>query len=205
VKIDIDRVWGISPSFDDKVEAYRFFPHNTKGEGLFVAILRKHESHSLYQGPFNQKQRNKNKKLPSLLIKDNSNYRKYINDPDYFDFVRDENRILAIPKENSANILSSKEKLKVVSMGIGLGEIKGKDFIPSHSLAMSSKLNMEAFVTRELIYDEAIAYLRREAINIPDVPKGFVLLTYKNKPLGFVKNIGNRANNLYPNEWRIRT
>lgn len=24
-------------------------------------------------------------------------------------------------------------------------------------------------------------------------------------PLGFVKNLGNRANNLYPQEWRIRT
>jgi hypothetical protein len=32
-----------------------------------------------------------------------------------------------------------------------------------------------------------------------------VLLTWQNEPLGFVKNIGNRANNLYPNEWRIRS
>jgi hypothetical protein len=31
------------------------------------------------------------------------------------------------------------------------------------------------------------------------------LLTYKQIPLGFVKNIGNRANNLYPQEWRIRS
>lgn len=28
---------------------------------------------------------------------------------------------------------------------------------------------------------------------------------YNNVPLGFVKNIGNRANNLYPQEWRIRS
>jgi NOL1/NOP2/fmu family ribosome biogenesis protein len=38
-----------------------------------------------------------------------------------------------------------------------------------------------------------------------DVPRGYVLLTYKDAPLGFVKNIGNRANNLYPQEWRIRS
>lgn len=66
-------------------------------------------------------------------------------------------------------------------------------------------MNREIFSTRELTYDEAIAYLRREAISIPDSPKGFILLTYRDLPLGFVKNIGNRANNLYPNEWRIRT
>ena len=37
------------------------------------------------------------------------------------------------------------------------------------------------------------------------VPRGYVLLTYQQIPLGFVKNIGNRANNLYPQEWRIRS
>ncbi|KAA6314905.1 hypothetical protein EZS27_034527, partial [termite gut metagenome] len=34
---------------------------------------------------------------------------------------------------------------------------------------------------------------------------GYVLVMYKGVPLGFVKNIGNRANNLYPHEWRIRS
>ena len=28
--------------------------------------------------------------------------------------------------------------------------------------------------------------------------------TYEGVPLGFAKNVGNRQNNLYPNEWRIR-
>ena len=32
----------------------------------------------------------------------------------------------------------------------------------------------------------------------------YLLLTYKDRPIGFAKNIGNRANNLYPAEWRIR-
>ena len=32
-----------------------------------------------------------------------------------------------------------------------------------------------------------------------------MLITYKGHPLGFVKNVGNRANNLYPQEWRIRS
>ena len=45
-----------------------------------------------------------------------------------------------------------------------------------------------------------------EAVAMPDgTPRGYVLVTYKNHPLGFVKNIGNRANNLYPQEWRIRS
>ena len=52
--------------------------------------------------------------------------------------------------------------------------------------------------------DKALAYLHREALLFADEPVGYLLITYKGVPLGFVKNIGNRANNLYPAEWRIR-
>ncbi|MDE5915967.1 MAG: hypothetical protein K2G71_05265, partial [Duncaniella sp.] len=43
-------------------------------------------------------------------------------------------------------------------------------------------------------------------ITLPDgTPRGFVLLTNRQRPLGFVKNIGNRSNNLYPAPWRIKS
>jgi len=57
-----------------------------------------------------------------------------------------------------------------------------------------------------LSYPQAIAYLRREAIVLPpDAPRGIVTLTFRDIPIGLAKNLGNRANNLYPKEWRIRT
>ena len=71
---------------------------------------------------------------------------------------------------------------------------------------MSSLLRREAFACEEVDYPTAIAYLRKEAVALSGTaPRGFVLLTYRNFPLGFVKNVGNRANNLYPQEWRIRS
>ena len=58
----------------------------------------------------------------------------------------------------------------------------------------------------DLPYFEALKYLRGEALVLPtDTPKGFVTVTYKGFALGEVKNIGNRANNLYPKPWRIKT
>ncbi len=58
----------------------------------------------------------------------------------------------------------------------------------------------------DLPYSEALQYLRGEALVLPpDTPKGLVTLTYKGIPLGPAKNIGNRANNLYPKPWRIKT
>ena len=58
----------------------------------------------------------------------------------------------------------------------------------------------------DLSYQEALKYLRGEALVLPpDTPKGIVTITYKGQPLGPAKNIGNRANNLYPKAWRIKS
>ena len=73
-----------------------------------------------------------------------------------------------------------------------------------HSLAMSMALRKDVFTLVELDLEQSLAYLHREALSLSSQPLGYLLLTYKNVPLGFVKNIGNRANNLYPAEWRIR-
>ena len=70
------------------------------------------------------------------------------------------------------------------------------------------RLMPQAFVCEgslvELSYDQALSYLRREAIRV-DAPKGPVTLCYKGMPLGPGKGVGNRINNLYPEAWRIRT
>lgn len=201
VPVEIDESWGITGSFDREVTGYRFFPHKTRGEGLFVTVLRKTDSVT----PGVETYSPKRKKKSSPFLKEVTAYRYLLNHPDNFDFMEDGSRIIALPAAHSETLVSLGEKLKIVALGIGIGERKGKDFIPSHSLAMSLKLNRNAFYQREVTYCEAIAYLRKEIITLEDAPRGFVLLTWQGEPLGFVKNIGNRANNLYPNEWRIRS
>ena len=60
--------------------------------------------------------------------------------------------------------------------------------------------------TAELSYDQAIGYLRRQAIVLsPEAPRGLIRVCFQGHPLGLVKNIGSRANNLYPKEWAIKT
>ena len=62
----------------------------------------------------------------------------------------------------------------------------------------------ESFVS--LSYPQAIAYLRGESLVLPeDTPRGIVEVTFMGYPLGQMKNIGSRANNLYPKAWRIKT
>ena len=57
----------------------------------------------------------------------------------------------------------------------------------------------------ELSLVDAVRYLQREALILPpDTPRGIVQVCYCGHRLGLMKNLGSRANNLYPKEWRIR-
>ena len=90
--------------------------------------------------------------------------------------------------------------------GNALSTVKGKDLIPSHALALSTALCREAFPHIDVDILTALQYLRKETVTLPpDMPKGFVLITYRQHPIGWVKNLGNRTNNLYPMEWKIKS
>lgn len=76
---------------------------------------------------------------------------------------------------------------------------------PSQSEAMTVDENKKEWPNVELSLSDALQYLRGESLVLnADAPRGYVLLTYEGYPLGFCKNIGSRANNLYPAEWRIK-
>ena len=80
------------------------------------------------------------------------------------------------------------------------------DKLPSALHRLELQRIDEGCPTVDIDYPTAIAYLRREAIRLPDdAPRGIVTITYRDIPLGQAKNLGNRANNLYPKEWRIKS
>lgn len=95
--------------------------------------------------------------------------------------------------------------LHVLSDGVPQPETKGREQIPSIAQALSLATGREDFPRVELPLDAALRYLHREALILPaGTPRGFVLVTYQGHALGFVKNLGDRANNLYPKPWTIR-
>lgn len=193
--ITLSAEWGISSSFYNDIFAYRFFPHKTKGEGFFLSMLRKNDDDV---STIKIKKRVQNNRQAVI-------FEKYLTDSDNYTFIQKDKTHYAINKQIDADFEYLNQKLNLISGGICIGDIKGKDFIPNHSLALSIKLNQEAFNTYKIDWKTAISYLRKETIYINNCPKGFILLTYKNAPLGFIKNIGSRANNLYPQEWKIRS
>lgn len=130
----------------------------------------------------------------------------WLQDAGSYEYTVKETSVHAFPKAFVDVYALLERYVKVIHAGITIGELKGKDLIPHHSLAMSTALEEGVFPKAELTYEQAIAYLRKEGLILDaSVPRGYVLVTYQQLPLGFVKNIGNRANNLYPQEWRIRS
>lgn len=199
--------WGVQGSvlagFDAPV--YRFLPGLTKGEGLFTAVMRKHgDSPASAFGSSAKKTRKERRQGAKTAVP--WQCLSWLRRPDRFEVTVVGDAFAAIPKAWKYIYDTLSRQMKVLTAGIRLGEVKGKDVVPSQALALSADLDTSAFPRLELDYDRAISYLRKEAVPCtPDTPRGYVLMTYKGAPLGFEKNIGNRANNLYPAEWKIKS
>ncbi|MCL1937028.1 MAG: RsmB/NOP family class I SAM-dependent RNA methyltransferase [Candidatus Azobacteroides sp.] len=180
---------------------HRFFPHQTKGEGFFITAVRKKEDSEK-----NKESRRNGKKRDHHLHRIPQELKMGLTDPNSFVIFPESNAFIAIPSTHEEDYLFLKNRLKIVSAGIPLGETKGKDMIPAHALAMSNFLSKPSFPILELSKEASLKYLRKEALSdIPvHFPKGYALVSYLQQPLGFIKNINHRANNLYPQEWRIR-
>lgn len=173
---------------------YRFMPHRTRGEGLFMAVLRKPDS--FWVRP--------RFRLPKRMSESNDSFLNWISEPECFASILRSDTVYVIPAAHQVEIIYLLGKLNVMSMGIAVAVQKGRDFVPHQALAMSEMLDRDKFAAVDIDYDVAIAYLRTEALCLPDSPKGVLLVTYCGVPLGWVKNVGNRCNNLYPSPWRIR-
>jgi len=204
LSVQVEPSWQITgsllPGFDAPV--YRFLPGVTRGEGLFMAVLRKPVGTSCQnikeRGSNNKGQRRNDKSLSSI-----SHFPLSISHtvPRALG-----SKILAIPDRwvDIYDVIA--RSLNVIHAGVFIGEIKGRNLVPSASLALARCLQRDAYAQCELNYTQAVAYLRRETITLPaDMPRGFVLVSYCGLLLGFVKNLGTRANNLFPAEWRIRS
>ncbi len=212
VEIPTDPAWNIAGDTTGRnLPVYHFFPHRTEGEGLFLALLRKKKGEMFndrrkLQILLDAREGNGRKRGAKSSVKPNATLLSWLHNAEDFTFQCSEAGVwTAVP---TAFVGIREQLAQVVPLligGIEIAEEKGKKLIPQHALAMSIAASSSAFPRVEIARDSALAYLHREAITLPaEAPRGYVLLTYRGLPLGFANNLGNRANNLYPNEWRLR-
>ncbi len=199
ITISTQPEWGITGKLKGNLPLYRFIPGRSRSEGLCMAVLRKTADDTI------KPRRTKTGKKPSPP-KLRTDVSQWITGSNGFTLCQQGDVLSAIPTPWLTIYSAAEENLRLLHAGVTLGTVKGNDIIPHQSLALSTALNRTCFTSVEVDYTQAIAYLRKEAITFnSETPRGIVLVTYHGAPLGFAKNLGNRANNLYPQEWRIKS
>lgn len=193
VRIDLlDNILEIVKGIDIDAHCYRFIPGRVRGEGLFLAVIRK--SGDATAAPV--------KKLRSKPLPILKNLSDWLTVPAELLLTND--NVYALPEPLAPEMSYLASVLDTLSVGLWMATIKGRDIIPTHNLALSNSLARDAFPNYDVSKADAIKFLQRDNISLTDfTQKGYVLLVYDGLPLGFVKNLGNRSNNLLPKNWRI--
>lgn len=203
VRIPLEESWGIVESqeeIDDQVYyGYRFYPHKVEGEGFFITVLKRPDD-AYVQNP----KRAKDFKHPFVQrASDTTAIREVsgIDEDCAFYVLKDSYFALNLQFQHHFETLTN--SLNIRYFGVEIGKLNKDQLIPAHEFALSV-LPKEKFTHYELSLEEALSYLRKEEMTIYISEEGWVIVTYENLPIGWIKNIGNRINNYYPKDWRIR-
>ena len=197
IRIPIEESWGVQEIETEGLFGYRFLPHQVKGEGFFLTLIRKTEGSDSY--PISKKIKSRLEKMPKQF----ANVRNWLTTA-HSEFFAKSEFLIAFPEDKIPVLNTLAEQLRVISFGLPVAQFKKNDLLPEHTFALSVDRNPDIFEFVELELRDALLFQKKEEIRISSGTKGWLLVQYQGVPLGFVKNLGNRANNYFPKEWRIR-
>ncbi|MDX1941039.1 MAG: hypothetical protein SFU99_10840 [Saprospiraceae bacterium] len=194
LSLEIPEDWGIV----SKLYGYQFYPHRVRGEGFYIACFRKKHDANIKIA----------KNLPSKRLKPLPNalipvIQKWLKNADDFSFFQDENGIISgVLQSQIEDCQIITQYLPKTAIGLEIGITKGKDFVPSHALALSIGIAKDLPAVN-LDKEQALRFLKKENIQLEKIPEGWALVRFEGHNLGWIKGIGNRINNYLPKDWRI--
>lgn len=182
--------------------AYAFYPNKVHGEGLFICLLRK----TAASAPVPQQRPNKKKGQMAAGLKEVAAGRGYVNGVKTY---RRGEELVGFPAAQSAAMVKIAEALDPLLCGVPIGALtvkKGVEtFSPSAELPLSLAYRPGALPEVEVGEADALKFLHGDSdIRLPQGQDGWCVVANQGLRLGLVKRIGQRINNYYPKEWRIR-
>lgn len=201
--LDLDKVPGACGGFGLS-GCMRLFPHRLKGEGHFLALMRKKGGDDggkeilppMDSGTAGKRVRavEKEKELDAFLRQSGAEW-------DYGRIVIHQDNVYYLPEGLAWNL-----PLRFLRTGLFLGELKKGRFEPSQALAMSMKAgqfpNTVSFPGGD---SRVLRYLKGETISLEgdEGPvKGWCLAAMEGFPLGWAKGTGMSLKNKYYPGWR---
>ena len=196
-RVEIEELWGVVRGEVGPFQTFRFFPHKTDSEGLFVAVARKAE-------PTTQRTPKARKRVMQEVDKNSKKeLMRYLQQSENYTFAMVADTIYAYRAEQFKAVQALSEGLTAICSGVAMGQIfKGK-LKPDWALSQYVGFERKAVAVEEVDEARALDYLRKRDIAVGDMAEGINLITHKGRALGFAKRVGARCNNLYPNSLKI--
>jgi len=166
-----------------------FFPGYAESEGFYCAVLKKKGQAEKDKLKIST---NSTAAAPNFIKKSKTELKYYQN----------ENFMYACNPLTQHISTLLKENLFVLKTGIMISQQFGKKHVPQIDLALSPFIATD-FEQLTLTKDLALKYLKGETFELASTI-GFKEILFGKVPLGFINHLGNRFNNLYPYEWRIK-
>lgn len=195
-RVETMEEWGIVRSDIGPWQCFHFYPHKSRGEGFFAAIARKRD------GVVHCSMPKARRKLFSLPAKaDLHELELWVDGGHTFRVIGDD--VYAYNTHVVDDVIALSEYLSVVYSGVSMGRIFKKRLKPEHALALYVGLNRDAVPVVDVSLSDAQDFLRRHDIAAGQFEEGINVVAYMGIPIGFVKRIGVRCNNMYPKDLRI--
>ena len=197
--IIIPAEWGVKVGKVADFQTFKFYPHRVKSEGFFVAVARKRiDVGGRMVTPKARKKIMEN--APKAAVAELS---RYVVGVDKLAFAAVADSFYLYSAAQYEAVKSLAQSLTVIYSGVEIGQIfKGK-LKPEWPLSQYVGLNRSALPAVEVEREVALDYLRKRDISASLFEEGLNLVMSDGYPLGFVKRIGNRLNNTYPNSLKI--
>lgn len=190
--VPVNAEWGIVSS----ALGYRFYPHLTRSEGFYCALLRKPGNRETTENRPSRRLKH------TPIAKAESELLGNFVDLNQGSVHKIGQQLHLVNTGVSDFLLQSRPNFYLKKAGVCLGEIKGRDFVPNQELAWYPGV-LPGVERVELDKENAIRFLKKESFSTPENTKGLALIHYRHYGLGWAKILSNRVNNYLPSEFRI--
>ena len=191
--------WGVLTGREGVFQTFRFFPHRLTGEGMFMAVARK-------AGLATSRRRAPKARRKAMEVVDKRTAQelsRWVKEPEQMRFFAAGDTLYGCRAEHYDEVEALAGTLAVIYSGVAMGQVfKGK-LKPDGALALYAGINTQAVECCEVDEDTALKFLRKQDVDATQFAEGINLVLRCGRPLGFVKRVGARVNNMYPNSLRI--
>lgn len=183
-------------------EGYAFLPHKVKGEGFFCCLIRKTEGDA---SPAPSGKRSRQKEAKDGL-KETSLGKEYVSGCKLY---ASGDSVVGFPADRAARMASLSSALGPILTGVPVCSVlkkRGQDVVsPAPELPLSLAFNQASLPHVDVNEQTALKFLHGDAdLDVGEAADGWNVIWHNGLPLGLIKRMGNRQNNYWPKEWRIR-